>query len=116
MKENLTTVKPVLALLVKGTVGVILSVTIVVIVVYCVGSYSYAEESAQLGMVKALLFMGALLGVSSFYGVVLDIWYAIRRKTPAYFAGAAGYVLLLILGILSAMGAAFILSAVGGNV
>jgi hypothetical protein len=116
MKENLTTAKPVLALLVKGTVGVILSVTIVVIVLYCVGSYSHAADSAQMGMVRALLFMGVLLGVSSFYGVILDIWYALRRKNPAYFAGVAAYALLLIFGTISAMGAAFILSAVGGNI
>jgi hypothetical protein len=116
MKENLTTAKPVLALLVKWTVGVILFVTVVIIILYCVGSYSHAADSAQLGMVKSLLFVGVLLGVSSFYGLILDLWYALRRKNPAYVAGIIGYALLLIFGTLSAMGAAFILSAVEGTI
>jgi hypothetical protein len=123
MKRNLTTAisqrlgyaKPLLGKLVKWTVWAVLGLTIVIIILYVAGSYRQVSDTAQLALVRFGLIVSLLLVISSMYGFVLDIFYAIHRKSLNYVAGALGYVLVMAIGALIALSLAFIISAAGGN-
>ena len=124
MKRNLTTAKnitnnnrakPLLSILVKWTVWANLSFDLITVVIYVVGSYRKASDGVQITLVRICLMASVLLIISSLYGLILDLYYMIRRHRPAYLRGIAGYLLTLTLGTLLALGAAFIISAVGGN-
>ena len=123
MKRKLTTAKksgwqsakPLLGILVRWTVWTILAFDLVVVLLYVAGSYQKASDSSQLSLVRICLILSMLMIISSLYGIILDIYYMFRRRRPAYLTGIAGYILVIALGTLLALGAAFIIGAVGGN-
>ena len=133
MKRNLTTAKkmsrgkalvsgvwrrdtkPLLGKLVKWTVWTVLGINAAVLVLYVIGSYQKASDDAQLALVRICLILSLLLIISSVYGLVLDVYYIIRRHQPFYLLGIIGYILLIALGAILALAAAFIIGAVGGN-
>ena len=124
MKRNLTTVRrgfgwrsarPLLGILVRWTVWIILALNLVIVLLYVAGSYQRASDNSQLSLVRICLILSMLMIISSVYGIILDFYYMFRRRRPAYLTGIAGYFLVIALGILLALGAAFIIGAVGGN-
>lgn len=92
-----------------------MALNLVVIILYVVGSYQKAPDSSQIALVRVCLVLSLLMIVSSFYGIILDIYYMASRRRKAYLLGALGYVIVIALGAMLALGAAFILGAVGGN-
>ena len=127
MKRNLTTAKklsqsktwltakPLLGKLIKWTTWAVLAIDVAIIILYAIGSYRKAPGTIQLFLVRACLILSLLLIISSVYGLILDLYYAIRRKQAMYLAGAAGYIILIALGIALALFSAFIIGAVDGN-
>ncbi|MDR0402987.1 MAG: hypothetical protein LBH35_05285 [Treponema sp.] len=114
MGRNLTT-KPLLGTLVAWTVRLVFGFTVLVIGLYCFGSYAGFEDDVQFFLVRLCMSVSVLLCLASFLGIVLDIFYAVRHKNRRFLLGAAGFVLCLIFGSLAACAAAFILSLAGGN-
>jgi len=53
--------------------------------------------------------------ISSVYGLLLSIYYVIKKRKVAYIAGIFGYMLIIALGVIVALGAAFVIGAVEGN-
>jgi hypothetical protein len=129
MKRNLTTVeplrisgdkawsiaKPLLGKMIKYTAWSIGVLVLVVIACYAVGSYRRSAENAQLFLVRFCLILSLLLIISSFYGLVLDVIYALKRRRAAYLLGVLGYMALMTAGAAVLLGTAFIIGAVGGN-
>ena len=128
MRRNLTTAekispgkawmrsaKPLLGILVRWTAWAIMALNLVVIILYVVGSYQKAPDSSQIALVRVCLVLSLLMIVSSFYGIILNIYYMVSRRRKAYLLGVFGYVIVISLGAALALGAAFILGAVGGN-
>ena len=127
MKRNLTTVKklaqnktwktakPLLGKLVKWTAWAVLALILTVAVLYTVGSYRKASDDSQLALVRISLVLSLLLIISSIYGIILDLFYAVRRRRLRYLTGVLGYILVAAFGALIALGSAFIIGAVGGN-
>lgn len=109
------TARPLLGKLIKWTVWAVLALNISVITLYTVGSYQRADDQSQLALVRICLVVSLLLVISSIYGIVLDLYYALRRQKAAYLAGVLGYMLIIVLGFCTALAAAFIIGAVGGN-
>ena len=127
MKRNLTTAKkisqskawitakPLLGKLVKWTVWIVLAINIAVVILYIAGSYRKASDDSQLTLVRICLALSMLMIISSLYGFVLDSFYAVRRRQFRYLAGIVVYILIIALGIILALAAAFIIGAVKGN-
>jgi uncharacterized membrane protein len=115
MARNLTTERPLLGRLVKYTVWAILLVNMLFIGLYVAGSYRGHSDASQLALVRSLLTLGVLLGIAAFYGMILDVVYALSRGNKRFLLGVLGYLGILLFAALGAMGSAFILSAVGGN-
>jgi hypothetical protein len=123
MKRNLTTAislrlgyaRSLLGKLVKWTVRAILVLTLVIVVLYILGSYRGVDDNSQLTLVRFGLIVSLLLVISSIYGFLLDLFYTIHRKKAAYLIGALGYVVIIVLGALIALSMAFIIGAAGGN-
>jgi len=126
MKRNLTTAyfphsetspaaKPLLGKLVKWTVLAVLALTITALVLYTAGSYRKASDDSQLVLVRFCLIVSMLLIISSIYGLLLNLYYAIRKQQAAYLAGILGYLLIIALGLFIVLGSAFIIGATGGN-
>jgi hypothetical protein len=126
MKRNLTTAaprrragrawslaEPLLGRLIKYTVWAIGAAALAAAACYAAGSYR--KTGGQLLLVRFSLILSLLLIISSFYGLVLDIVYAVKRKKAAYLLGGLGYTALMALGALLLLGAAFVTGAVGGN-
>lgn len=107
--------RPLLGILVRWTVWTILALNLVTVLLYVIGSYQRAPDSYQLALVRVCLVLSLLMIISSFYGIILDIYYMLRRRRKAYLFGILGYVMVIALGAALALGAAFILGAVGGN-
>ena len=127
MKRNLTTgtrlsrsktrlaAQPLLGKLIKWTVRVILAITVTMHIFYISGSYRKVSDDSQLALLRFCLTFSLLLIISSIYGLVLDLYYAVRKRQAAYLAGVLGYLLLIVLGLILSLGAAFVIGAVGGN-
>ncbi|MDR2182351.1 MAG: hypothetical protein LBN92_06715 [Treponema sp.] len=115
MTRNLTTERPLLGRLVKYTVRAVLLVNLFCIGLYVTGSYRGHSDASQLALVRSLLTLGVLLGTAAFYGMALDIVYIFSRGDKRFLPGVLGYLGILVFGALTAVGSAFILSAVGGN-
>ncbi|MDR1306896.1 MAG: hypothetical protein LBK74_04920 [Treponema sp.] len=128
MRRNLTTAdprrrgggarpltEPLLGKLVKYTVWFIGAAVLALAACYAAGSYRKAGGEIQLLLVHFSLILSLLLIISSFYGMVLDVVYAVKRKRAAYLLGVLGYTALMALGALVLLGASFIIGAVGGN-
>jgi hypothetical protein len=96
-------------------VWIILALTLTAVILYVAGAYRGASDDSQLALVRFCLVSSLLLIISSFYGLALDLFCTIRRRRAVYLAGALGYVVLMALGAVLALGAAFIIGAVGGN-
>ena len=109
------TAKPLLAKLVKWTVWFILALDILAAVLYIIGSYQKAPDESQITLVRTCLILSMLMIISSVYGIILDLFYLITKRKPAYLAGILGYILIIALGAVLALGAAFIIGAVKGN-
>jgi hypothetical protein len=114
MGRNLTT-KPLLGTLVAWTVRFIFGCTVLVIGLYCLGSYLRFDDGVQFFLVRLCMLSAILLCLASFGGIFLDILYAIRYRNGRFLLGAAGCTLLVLFGSLAACAAAFILSLTGGN-
>ena len=126
MKRNLTSTarqpqnntlnngKTLLGSLVKWTVWIILLMTVAVHIVYISGSYRNASDESQLALVHGCLVLSTLLIISSFYGMVMVLFYAVRKRNPKYLTAAMGYIILIILGALALFGAMFVIGAVRG--
>ena len=124
MKRKLTTVsqpqqkktvnieKPLLGRLIKWTVWIILVITLVLHIVYITGSYRNASDDSQLALVHHCLVFSLLLIISSFYGLILVLYYTARKRNLAYITAALGYAVLIILGALALFGAMFVIGAV----
>ena len=113
MKRNFTTI-PLLGRLVKWAVWIILALTLAVHIAYMSGSYRKASDESQLTLVNVCLVLSLLLIIASFYGMVLELYYAVRKRNTAYLAAAMGYILLIVLGTLALFGAMFVIGAVRG--
>jgi hypothetical protein len=109
------TSKPLLGELVKWTARAVLILTLLVVFLYGAGSYRRASDHTQLSLVRLTLILSLLLVISSIYGLLINLFYAIRRQRAAFLAGVFGYIILIILGAVIAFGAAFIIGAVRGN-
>jgi hypothetical protein len=114
MERNLTT-KPLLGTLVAWTVRLVFGFTIVIIGLYCLGSYLDFEDRVQFFLVRLCMSVSVLLCLASFWGIFLTILYACRYKNSRFLPGIAGFVLLVLFGGLMACAAAFILSLTEGN-
>ena len=106
--------KTLLGSLVKWAVWIILALTVTVHIVYMSGTYRNASDESQLALVNICLVLSLLLIISSFYGLILELYYAIRKRNAAYLAVAMGYSILIVLGTLALFGAMFVLGAVRG--
>ena len=113
--ESWRTAKPLLGKLIKWTVWTVLALTIAVVILYGAGSYRRASADSIFALVRLALVLSLLLIISSVYGLILDVFYVIRKRKAAYLAGIAGYLVLIALGAVIALGAAFVIGAVGGN-
>jgi hypothetical protein len=114
MGRNLTT-KPLLGTLVAWTVRFVFGFTVLVIGLYCLGSYLGFEDGLQFFLVRLCMLVSILLCLASFWAIFLDILYALRYRNSRFLVGAAGCILLVVFGSLAACAAAFILSLAGGN-
>ncbi|MDR2144771.1 MAG: hypothetical protein LBP29_10425 [Treponema sp.] len=114
MERNLTT-KPLLGTLVTWTVRFVFGFAIVIIALYCLGSYLDFEDKVQFFLVRLCMSVSVLLCLASFWGMFLDALYAFRYKNRRFLLDAAGFALLVLFGGLAACVAAFILSIAGGN-
>ncbi|MDR0447611.1 MAG: hypothetical protein LBH07_02975 [Treponema sp.] len=101
--------------MVKWTARAVLILTLLVVFLYGAGSYRRASDHTQLSLVRLTLILSLLLVISSIYGLLINLFYAIRRQRAAFLAGVFGYIILIILGAVIAFGAAFIIGAVRGN-
>ena len=107
--------KPLLGKLVKWTAWTVFALTLLVVILYIEGSYQKTSDDAQLALVRICLILSLLLIIAAAYGLILDVFYIFRKRKPSYLIGIAGYIFLMVLGVLLALIAAFIIGAVKGN-
>jgi hypothetical protein len=105
----------VLRLLIRLTVCAVFGLAVALAVMYCAGSLRGTPDREQFALVRLILTVSVLLWVSAFCGAIVDLWYGIAFKKAGPLAGTIGYLLLVLLGTVMAMGAGFILSIAGGN-
>jgi len=107
--------RPLLGKLVNWTVLTLLFITVLTVIFYIVGSNRNVSDESQFVLLRFCLAVSVLLIIASVYGFILDLYYAVQKKKPAFLAFALGYVLIMAVGAVTVLGAAFILSAAGGN-
>jgi uncharacterized membrane protein (UPF0182 family) len=107
--------RPLLGKLVKWTVMALLFLTLSTVIFYIIGSYRNASDESQLILIRFSLTVSILLVISAVYGFILDLYYTLRKKNPAFLAYALGYILIMALGAAVVLGASFIISVAGGN-
>ena len=107
--------KPLLGKLIKWTAWTVFVLNLAVVTLYVIGSNKMSSDEAQLALVRICLILSLLLIISSAYGLILDIFYVFKKRKASYLIGVAGYIFLMILGVLLALIAAFIIGAVKGN-
>jgi DMSO reductase anchor subunit len=107
--------RPLLGKLVNWTVLILLFITVLTVIFYVTGSYRNVSDESQLALLRFCLAVSMLLVISAVYGFILDLYYTVRKKKPAFLAFALGYILIMAMGAAAFFGAAFIISAAGGN-
>jgi hypothetical protein len=107
--------RSLLGKLVNWTVLILLSLTVLTVIFYVVGSYRNASDESQLALIRFCMAVSMLLTISAVYGFILDLYYTIQKKKPAFLAFALGYILIMVIGAATVLGAAFIISAARGN-
>ena len=107
--------KPLLGKLIKWTTWAIFILNLITVILYIAGSYQKISDDTLLTLVRICLILSLLLIISSVYGIILDLFYIVRKRQPVLLFGIAGYIMIIALGTLLALGAAFIVGATGGN-
>jgi hypothetical protein len=82
---------------------------------YAVGTVQGFMDSTQLLLLRLVVFWGALLGVSSFYGLVLKIVAFAGGRELRSLGGVLVYLVLGIIGLAALTAALFIITAAAGN-
>ncbi|MDR2701895.1 MAG: hypothetical protein LBB72_05655 [Spirochaetaceae bacterium] len=107
--------RPLLGKLINWTVLALLFLTVLTVIFYVSRSYRNVSDESQLVLVRFSLAVSMLLIISAVYGFILDLYYALQKKKPAFLAFALGYILIMALGAVAVIGASFIINAAGGN-
>jgi len=107
--------RPLLGKLVNWTVLALLFITVLTVIFYVTGSYRNASDESQLALLRFCMAVSMLLFIFSLYGFILDLYYTLQKKKPAFFAFALGYILIMAIGAAAVLGAAFIINVAGGN-
>jgi len=107
--------RSLLGKLVSWTVLALLFITVLTVIFYAAGSYRNASDESQLVLLRFCMAVSMLLFIFSFYGFILDLYYTLQKKKPAFLAFALGYILIMAIGAAAVLGAAFIINAAGGN-
>jgi hypothetical protein len=82
---------------------------------YAIGTAQGFMDSTQLLLLRLTVWWGALLAVSSFYGLILKIIVFTRNKELRGLGGVPVYLVLGIIGIAGSCAALFIIIAAAGN-
>ncbi|MDR2072780.1 MAG: hypothetical protein LBP60_05040 [Spirochaetaceae bacterium] len=107
--------RSLLGKLIKWTVWAIMILDFAGLIWYVLGSYGPRDDLSQLFTLRFCLIVSLLLVISAFYGLILDLFYALNRKKIAFLIGGFGYLLIIALGLCFFLAAAFIIGAAGGN-
>jgi hypothetical protein len=83
---------------------------------YITGIRQDYPESTQIAALEKSTRLGIFLFTVSASSFLLCTWYLFKKKTGRYIASIAVCIPLIVIGILSAAAAAFILVAIGGNI
>ena len=107
--------KSILAILIKWTVSFFFGLCVFTMFLYGIGNYQGFMDNTQLMLLNGAVILGLILGLFSFYGFILDIWFMLRGSLR-YIGGIGLYIILSLFGILIAALAAFIIVLTGGNI
>ncbi|MDR3131113.1 MAG: hypothetical protein LBU18_06155 [Treponema sp.] len=82
---------------------------------YCAGVRLRFIDANQIMLLRICALSALILLALSMYGIVLNLWFLVRRGKRLYIPGAAAYFLAAVFGGLTASAAVFILALAGGN-
>ena len=83
---------------------------------YAAGTVQEFIDSTQLGLLRLYSVLGIFLALTSFSGVVLNLWRLVTIKKGRYLFRAAAYTMLVLLAASTVLAAMFIVTMSGGNI
>jgi hypothetical protein len=107
--------KPFIAILVKRTAFFFFSLSALTVFLYAIGTAQEFMDSTQLLLLRMSVVLGLCLAMDSIYGLVLNLWFFIKKRKIKLFGNSVFYIITGTLGAALAAAAAFIVVAAGGN-
>jgi hypothetical protein len=107
--------KPLILLLVKRGLFFLSILCFLGFFLYVLGTRQGFMDRTQLFLLRFQTVMGTLLAAGTALGVLIQVFFVFLYKKPVFTGDLAWYFFFGLLGILAALGAAFILVLAGGS-
>ncbi|MDR2149714.1 MAG: hypothetical protein LBO67_02635 [Spirochaetaceae bacterium] len=108
--------KPLVVQVVKYSIMVLAGLCTIFFMLYWLSSAHEWTEEAQVMLCQVSGILGLILGISSVYGIIVDLWMCLRRRSVRWLWGVLGYTVLLIFGIATTVLTDIILVIAKGNI
>ena len=109
LKEKLL---PILA---SRTVIFFFVMCLLTLFLYIAGTVQGFIDSTQFALIRLYIILGIFLTAASACGMFLDLGRLFRQKRIRYLFRAAGYIILMVFGVLTVLAALFIIAMSEGN-
>lgn len=106
---------PVLVDMIQRGVLFLLILLGLTVFLYGLGTVQDFMDATQLLLLHITVVLGLSLGISSLYGIALNIYVAIRRKRFRFLRSLIFYMAAAFSGMVLALAAVFILTLAAGN-
>jgi hypothetical protein len=90
--------------------------SLMIILLYVVGTIQEFMESTQLILLRFLMVMSIFLSIGALYGGLLDTGFFFAKRRKHFLWGIVLYFFMIIFGISISIVASFLLVLVGGNI
>jgi len=104
-----------LPILASRTVIFLFFMCLLTLFLYIAGTVQEFTDSTQLALLRLYVVLGIFLTVLSVCGMAINLWRLFKLKKHRYIFRAGRYMLLLVFGAATVLGALFIIAVSGGN-
>jgi hypothetical protein len=107
--------KPLVLLLVRRGVFFLGTLCFLSGFLYALGTRQGFMDRTQILLLRLLAVLGMLLVTGTVFGIIVQVVFMILQKRPVFFGNLVWFLFFGLLGLIAALGAAFILILAGGN-
>jgi hypothetical protein len=107
--------KPLILLLVRRGVFFLGALCCLSGFLYALGTRQGFMDRTQMLLLRLLAVLGTLLITGTVFGIIVQVVFMILRKKPVFPGTLVWFLFFAFIGLIAALGAAFILILAGGN-